>query len=126
MSVSPVSITLVEGKASGTLLPTGTIFVSLSAQPLEDITVEIVTEYLNGSITISKVNEVQTLLSALSFSSSNWQDGYTLQINSVEDLDVLDGLLTVTLKVASLSTPNYSNADYGYLVASASYNVDDS
>ena len=55
ISVSPISITLVEGKAAGNLLPTGTIFVSLSAQPLEDIIVEIVTEYLNGSITFSKV-----------------------------------------------------------------------
>ena len=117
------AMSLIEGVASGGLAPSATFFVRLSANPIDAISLEVL---LSADISASAV--AQTLSGAatniLYFDASNWQDGQTLIISSVSDLDIVDGVVSVLIQVSDASTVAYSNVRYGYDRATAGFVIE--
>ena len=118
ISVIASTTTLVEGGVSGGLVPSATLIVRLSADPIEMVSITLVTTN-DLAATVLLENEILLSTRTLYFDASNWSTGVTVVATSVDDLDVVSGLVSVLFEVSNSSAELYSNVRYGYVEASA-------
>lgn len=86
--VMPGSLTLVEGSSA-------TLAVSLSNQPSANITLVIAT---------SGDSDVTTNTANLTFTPQNWNTTQEVTVNAAEDVDLADGIATISVSSTSLTT----------------------
>ena len=101
----------------GSLPPSITFIVRLSADPIEmvSLTLETTNEL---AATVLLENEILLSTRTLYFDASNWSTGVTVVATSVDDLDAVSGLVSVLFEVSTSSAELYRNARYGYIQAS--------
>ena len=100
--------------ASLTALPPSAVFVvRLNANPIEPISVAV---NLANDLAASVALTTQTLY----FNASNWSAGVTVTATGVNDVNIVTGLVTVSVQVSDSSVATYSNEHYSIAAASAS------
>ena len=104
-----VGTTTLVDIATNTIILEGTsdsFFVQLKAQPLTNMTIEVTFKNTaNVSMTLKDIND--NVINAVLFSSDNWNKAQTVYIVALDDDDVLNDQITITLNISSDSSAVY-------------------
>ena len=109
-TVGSATTTLI-GIATNTIILEGTsdsFFVRLYAKPYANVTLELGFEHTTYvSMTLKDFNN--KVINTLLFSSTNWNTEQTVYIVAIEDNDVINGLITMTINIADASSFVYAD-----------------
>ena len=92
--------------------PTAAFVVRLSANPIDAISLTIATAN-DITASVSLMNAALAPTQTLYFNADNWQQGVMLVARSVDDDNIISGLVNVSMALSDSSTAIYNNPRYG-------------